>query len=48
MDFTSFADADAYMKLGSLCASALQGDAAGSCYNALRGIGVVILYALPH
>jgi hypothetical protein len=47
MDFTSFADADAFLNLGRACASALQGDAAGSCYNGIRGLGVNLLYAFP-
>jgi hypothetical protein len=47
MDFPSFGDADGFLQLGRLCASALQGDTTGSCYDGIRGVGAIILYALP-
>lgn len=47
MDFYTFGDADAYEAYGQSCAAYVQG-ALGSCYNALRPVGIQLYYGIPY
>lgn len=50
MDFPSFGDAAAYEQLGKACADFILtlGDAASSCYNGIRPVGIMAYQAIPY